>query len=96
MKLALTAVVLAFLAFLGVQIYSFSRRISAREAEYEAFAREQKNVEGNYNMLRAELDYFLRPENLEKELRARFNYRGAEEKMIIIVPGRDASAQTSQ
>jgi cell division protein FtsB len=36
--------------------------------------------------LRKEIDYLSWPENLEKELRARFNYKKPGEKMIIIVP----------
>ena len=34
----------------------------------------------------SELDYYLNPVNLEKELRARFNYRAPDEKLIILVP----------
>jgi cell division protein FtsB len=36
--------------------------------------------------LRKEIDYLSWPENLEKELRARFNYKKPGEKMMIIVP----------
>ncbi len=36
--------------------------------------------------LQKEIEYFSRPENLEKELRQRFNYKKPGEKMMIIVP----------
>jgi cell division protein FtsB len=36
--------------------------------------------------LRSELEYFSHPENLEKELRSKFNYHYPDEKMMIIVP----------
>ena len=35
--------------------------------------------------LKAEIEYFSYPENLEKELRQRFNYKRIGEKMMIIV-----------
>jgi hypothetical protein len=35
--------------------------------------------------LRNDLDHYLNPDNLEKELRARFNYRKEGEKLIIMV-----------
>lgn len=36
--------------------------------------------------LQADIEYFQRPENLEKELKSRFNYVRPGEKMMIIVP----------
>jgi cell division protein FtsB len=36
--------------------------------------------------LQSDIEYFSRPENLEKELRAKFNYKKPGEKMMIIVP----------
>jgi len=36
--------------------------------------------------LKSEIEYFSNPENLEKELRSKFNYREPGEEMIIIVP----------
>lgn len=36
--------------------------------------------------LQSEIEYFSHPENLEKELREKFNYKQSGEKMIIVVP----------
>ncbi len=36
--------------------------------------------------LQSEIEYFSHPENLEKELREKFNYKNSGEKMIIVVP----------
>ena len=41
--------------------------------------------------LQADLEYYARPENLEKELRSRFNYKKPGEKLIIIVPPKEAT-----
>ena len=36
--------------------------------------------------IQSEIEYFSHSENLEKELRARFNYKKPGEKMMIIIP----------
>lgn len=36
--------------------------------------------------IQSEIEYFSYPENLEKELRQKFNYKKPGEKMIIIIP----------
>lgn len=36
--------------------------------------------------LQAQIDYMSRKENLEKELRAKFNYKRPDEKVMIITP----------
>jgi uncharacterized membrane protein len=36
--------------------------------------------------IQSEIEYFSHPENLEKELKQRFNYKKPGEKMIIIIP----------
>ena len=41
--------------------------------------------------MKADLEYLKIPENLEKELRSRFNYKKPGEKLIIIVPSRQAT-----
>jgi cell division protein FtsB len=43
--------------------------------------------------LQEETQYLSNPANLEKELRARFNYKKPGETMVIIVP--DATSTTS-
>jgi len=36
--------------------------------------------------LKSDIEYFSNPENLEKELKSKFNYKEAGEKMMIVVP----------
>lgn len=61
---------------------------------------EQRQIKGNLSnlnarietlvkeneFLKSELEYFSEPENLEKELRTKFNFRKPDEKMMIVVP----------
>ena len=41
----------------------------------------------------ADLEYFSNPDNLEKELRSRFNFKKFGEKLIIIVPPKQINNQ---
>ncbi len=49
------------------------------DARLDAILKENAN-------LRSEIEYFSHPENLEKELRLKFNYKKPDEKMMIVVP----------
>ncbi|MDP3015008.1 MAG: hypothetical protein Q8N28_01165 [bacterium] len=48
-------------------------------SRFSALSKENSHIQ-------SEIEYFSYPENLEKELRARFNYKKPGEKMIIITP----------
>ena len=58
------------------------RALSDLEFRTQALNRENLN-------LQADLNYLGNPWNLEKELRARYNYKRAGEKQIIIVPPKE-------
>ena len=45
----------------------------------EALVKENTNLKSN-------IEYFSNSENLEKELKSKFNYKKAGEKMMIVVP----------
>ena len=78
---------------MGMQIYSFSgRERQARNDFLELQARLDKAKADN-GKFQAELNYYLNPANLEKELRARFNYKSPDEKLIIIVPRSQSSTK---
>ena len=74
------------LAALGRQIYSFLGRQGELKAEFAEVEAKLDRAKADQEKFQAELDYYLNPVNLEKELRARFNYRRPGEKLIIIVP----------
>lgn len=52
-------------------------QLRAAKEKMEALGRENEE-------LRAQMDYFSHEENLEKELRSKFNYKKPEEKTLII------------
>ena len=50
-------------------------------------------VETDNSDLKEKIAYYSNPRNLEKELRARFNYRFPNEKLIIVVPKKESSTE---
>ncbi|MEK9179961.1 MAG: septum formation initiator family protein [Patescibacteria group bacterium] len=86
MKLISVIVLVGILVLLGTQIYSFWGRRSELKAEFGELQAKLDRSQADNAKFQAELDYYLNPANLEKELRARFNYKRPGEKLLIIVP----------
>jgi hypothetical protein len=94
MKIVGVAVLSLFVVLLLVQIVSFlGDRKGMLEKISEVDAKLEK-ARADARTLKDDFDYFSNPANLEKELRSRFNYREAGEKLIIIVPQKDLSSAT--
>ena len=80
---------IAFIIFFGAIAYQvYKVDIDRRELAGEVIivTDELDFVEGDNSKLRDKIEYFSHPRNLEKELRARFNYRLPFEKLIIVIP----------
>ena len=73
------------LLVLGNEIHYFWQKNSTNEASYNKLKTELGRVQADYNKMQENMDYYLNPGNLEKELKARFNYKMTGEKMFIIV-----------
>lgn len=56
-----------------------SKQLQASKEKMESLSKE--NVD-----LQEQIDYASRKENMEKELRAKFNYKRPDEKVMIITP----------
>ena len=86
MKIAGIIVLSIVLILIGTRVYSFfiqERQLSADLADIQTRLTKAQYDEQN---LQSEVQYLANPLNLEKELRARFNYKKPGETMIIIVP----------
>lgn len=94
MKIVIAVILSIFLLFLVTQIISYSSKISVSQKKYDDFAAELQKAQDAQKNLRSDFLYYSNPDNLEKELRARFNYKQPGEKMIIIVP-KASSTQSS-
>ena len=86
MRLVIVFLLILILAGFSVELYLMFKeknqlwdKIGGLNNRLEALVKE--NVD-----LRSEIEYFSHPENLEKELRSKFNYKKPDEKMMIIVP----------
>ena len=86
-------VVCALVAFLAFQIYFFWQSGNAAQKEYDALVIKVQRSKTEYQSLQSDLTYYLNPQNLLKEIRARFNVRAIGEKMIILVPRESSSTE---
>ena len=80
-------IILAIILFLiSTQIYFILKERNQLKIDVSDLnKRLQALMHENIN-LESDIEYFSHPENLEKELKARFNYKKPAEKMIIVVP----------
>lgn len=71
---------------LGIHIYNANAvRADLAKKLYE-LSQSQIELEEENKKITEDIEYLSDPHNLEKELRARYNYRAPNEKMIIVVP----------
>lgn len=95
MKIAGIAILSIFIVALALQTISYKRSGDDAERQLVELKKELEKAKDDQRRLQSDLDYYLNPENLEKELRARFNYREAGEKLIIIVPTSSRATTTT-
>ena len=86
MKLAAAIFLSALLVIVGVQIYSFIGKDNQAKQDLLDFQAKLNKAKADQSKSQEEMDYYSNPNNLEKELRARFNYRSSDEKLMILVP----------
>lgn len=86
MKFLVTLVLVALLVVVGIEVAVFFGREQRAHNEYREAEAQLNQAKIDQGKLQEELRYFAEKANIEKELRARFNYRLPGEKMIILVP----------
>ena len=90
--MAKKAIYVGFLILFGAvayQIYTVDSDRRQLSKETAIVTDELDFVKEDSEGLREKIEYFSDPRNLEKELRARFNYRLPFEKLIIVIPEGD-------
>lgn len=85
-KILIYGVSLLVMGYLGYQVYILQGERLAIKGEFDEIQGQYEKLQADNEELKAEIEYLSDPHNLEKELRARFNYRSPEEKLIIVVP----------
>lgn len=86
MKILIIILLLAAGIGIGMQTYFWGSEKTDLQANLYELGVKLDNLQKENNMLKAEIEYFSNPDNLEKEFRARFNYKKPGEEMIIVVP----------
>ena len=71
---------------IAFQIYKVDLERRDLKREMATLVDEIELIEEDNQNLNEKIDFFSEPRNLEKELRARFNYRLPFEKLIIVIP----------
>ncbi|PIU98204.1 hypothetical protein COS61_02615 [Candidatus Wolfebacteria bacterium CG03_land_8_20_14_0_80_40_12] len=86
MRIVIVLILIAILSGVSLQIFLILK-------EFNQLKNRLNNLNSRLNVLlkenddlRSEIEYFSHPENLEKELRSKFNYKKPGEEIIIITP----------
>jgi len=95
MRIFLAISILLFLIIVfGVQIYFFLNEGRLLSADLRFLQGKLDEARENLRTQEEEYNYLLNPENIEKELKARFNYKRRGEKVIIVVPPKATSTES--
>ncbi len=86
MKHFIMIILSIILIALLVQVYLIFRERNQLRKEFRSLTEKSENLAEENEKIKSEIEYYSNPENLEKELRAKFNYKKIGEKMMIIAP----------
>jgi len=86
MKHFIMIILAIILIALLVQFYFIFKERNQLKREFYSLTEKSENLAKENEKIKSEIEYYSNPENLEKELRARFNYKKIGEKMMIIAP----------
>jgi cell division protein FtsB len=85
MKIVAIVVLGLILIFLGIRIYSFWVQEHQLDAQLSDVQSRLQKEQASAAEMQSDAQYLANPANLEKELKARFNYKKPGETMMIIV-----------
>ena len=85
MKTVIFIILTVVLLATWTQIYFIFKELSQSKEKFGILKTKADNLIAENAKIKSEIEYFSLPENLEKELRSKFNYKKPEEKMIIVV-----------
>jgi hypothetical protein len=86
MKLFFAIMLGIVVVLIGTQIFSFAGQEKSLNQSMSDIQSRLTQAQTQEADLQEEMQYLANPANLEKELRAQFNYKKPGETMIIIVP----------
>ncbi len=86
MRIFLAVILGLFLLFVLVQIWTFSVKNGQVQGQLSDMSQQLNKAKADQRSIQNDYDYYSNPVNMEKELRARFNFTQPGEKTIILVP----------
>lgn len=86
MRKAIISILVVLLLALLTQIYFTFKERNQLKTKLQTLTAKAQMLNKENGEIKSEIEYFKRPENLEKELRSKLNYKKPGEKMIIITP----------
>lgn len=84
MKVLVWLVIIVIVGGISVQLYHLYQGNNEADNKLEQLLSEQQRLTKERDQLQADLDYYSQPENLAKELKAKFDYKRPGEKLIKI------------
>ena len=84
MRIIVWAAVAVILGVLSLQLYRLYKNNGVLEAELNKSLDEVQALTNESERLKADISYFSEPENLAKELKAKFDYKKPGEKLIKV------------
>lgn len=91
MKLVGVIIAGVLVLLVAVQLVPFLQYEKRAASDLKALQKKIDEANAKREELQADIDYYAKPENIEKELKARFNYKNPGETLLIIVPKTNAS-----
>ena len=86
LRVAIISVLIMFIFAVGFQLYSLFKTEKEMEAELSVVQGKADYFSKENAELESKIDFLSQSENLEKEIKSKFNYKNPGEKMIIVVP----------
>ncbi len=86
LRAIIIAILIVFIFAVGFQLFLLFQKNSDLSAELSELKKKTDFFIKENSDLDSQINFLSRWENLEKELKSKFNYRKAGEKMMIIVP----------
>lgn len=86
LRAIIIAILIVFIFAVGFQLFLLFQKNSDLSAEFSELKKKADFFIKENSDLDSQINFLSRWENLEKELKSKFNYRKAGEKMMIIVP----------
>ena len=84
MRKAIISILMVLLLALLTQIYFTFKERNQLKSKLQTLTAEAQILNKENSEIESEIEYFKQPENFEKELRSKLNYKKPGEKMIII------------